>query len=58
MNNRYKFDDERVSICEEKDAMNDNYGGEHEVTYTLNGMKRTTTQKKHSNAYMLVYIRY
>ncbi|KAL7084735.1 hypothetical protein ACP275_14G239300 [Erythranthe tilingii] len=56
----YKFDDERVTKEDMKMALEELYGGEEEHLMQANpGINNTTHFKftKHSNAYMLVYIR-
>ncbi|XP_047971318.1 ubiquitin C-terminal hydrolase 12-like isoform X2 [Salvia hispanica] len=51
----YKFDDERVTKEDVKNALDEQYGGEEEhPMQTIQGVNKFT---KHSNAYMLVYIR-
>ena len=58
----YKFDDDRVTRATNREALEDNFGGEY--TNTLNGTtgvrnpySRTVTTKRSMSAYMLVYIR-
>jgi hypothetical protein len=46
---RFKFDDDRVVPVTEKEALEDNYGGEQN--------KGTKVLKRFTNAYMLVYVR-
>ncbi|KAL6499702.1 ubiquitin carboxyl-terminal hydrolase 13 [Orobanche gracilis] len=55
----YKFDDERVTKEDMKKALEELYGGEEEHTVQTNPGLNNTPFKftKHSNAYMLVYIR-
>eukprot|EP01102_Stenamoeba_stenopodia_P001343 TRINITY_DN1114_c0_g1_i2.p1 TRINITY_DN1114_c0_g1~~TRINITY_DN1114_c0_g1_i2.p1 ORF type:complete len:796 (+),score=163.76 TRINITY_DN1114_c0_g1_i2:1228-3615(+) len=52
-----KFDDERVYKVTEKEAIDDNYGGEEVFSYHFHGQIQKTVHKKFANAYMLVYIR-
>nr|CAB3478443.1 unnamed protein product [Digitaria exilis] len=55
---RYKFDDERVTKEYMKRALEEQYGGEEELPNTNPGLNTTPIRfTKHSNAYMLVYIR-
>ncbi|KAG8078101.1 hypothetical protein GUJ93_ZPchr0007g5357 [Zizania palustris] len=54
----YKFDDERVTKEDMKQALEEQYGGEEELPHTNSGLNTTPLRfTKHSNAYMLVYIR-
>ncbi|XP_015699161.1 ubiquitin C-terminal hydrolase 13-like isoform X2 [Oryza brachyantha] len=54
----YKFDDERVTKEDMKRALEEQYGGEEELPHTNPGLNTTPIRfTKHSNAYMLVYIR-
>ncbi|KAJ1285596.1 hypothetical protein BS78_03G290900 [Paspalum vaginatum] len=54
----YKFDDERVTKEDMKQALEEQYGGEEELPHTNPGLNTTPLRfTKHSNAYMLVYIR-
>ncbi|KAL8483441.1 hypothetical protein ACS0TY_026223 [Phlomoides rotata] len=55
----YKFDDERVTKEDMKKALEELYGGEEEhLIQTNTGINNTPFKfTKHSNAYMLVYIR-
>lgn len=55
----YKFDDERVTKEDMKKALDELYGGEEEhLMQTNQGINNTPFKfTKHSNAYMLVYIR-
>ncbi|KAL0221664.1 hypothetical protein RCL1_001518 [Eukaryota sp. TZLM3-RCL] len=67
----YKFDDDTVDEVSEKDAIEENYGGETEMAFggahrnywgNLYGTRNLNTQltrkiKKSANAYMLIYIR-
>ncbi|KAG8055246.1 hypothetical protein GUJ93_ZPchr0001g30571, partial [Zizania palustris] len=54
----YKFDDERVTKEDMKRAIEDQYGGEEELPHTNPGLNTTPLKfTRHSNAYMLVYIR-
>eukprot|EP01111_Echinosteliopsis_oligospora_P012912 TRINITY_DN4502_c0_g1_i1.p1 TRINITY_DN4502_c0_g1~~TRINITY_DN4502_c0_g1_i1.p1 ORF type:complete len:1110 (+),score=317.42 TRINITY_DN4502_c0_g1_i1:80-3409(+) len=55
--NWFKFDDDRVTVATDAQAIDDNFGGEEEYCYISQGRKMTTTHKKFSNAYMLVYLR-
>lgn len=48
---RFKFDDDKVTPVTQKEAMDDNFGGE---VLTKSGVK---TFKRFTNAYMLVYVR-
>ncbi|GFP97183.1 ubiquitin carboxyl-terminal hydrolase 12 [Phtheirospermum japonicum] len=58
-NQWYKFDDERVTKEDMKKALEELYGGEEEHMMQTNPGINNTPFKftKHSNAYMLVYIR-
>ncbi|KAL6545295.1 hypothetical protein OROGR_009169 [Orobanche gracilis] len=58
-NQWYKFDDERVTKEDMKKALEELYGDEEEHTVQTNPGLNNTPFKftKHSNAYMLVYIR-
>ncbi|KAK4440537.1 Ubiquitin carboxyl-terminal hydrolase 12 [Sesamum alatum] len=51
----YKFDDERVTKEDMTKALNELYGGEEETNPGINNAPFKFT--RHSNAYMLVYIR-
>ncbi|OEL23661.1 Ubiquitin carboxyl-terminal hydrolase 13 [Dichanthelium oligosanthes] len=54
----FKFDDERVTKEDMKRALEEQYGGEEELPHTNPGLNTTPLRfTKHSNAYMLVYIR-
>ncbi|KAL5221469.1 hypothetical protein ABZP36_026182 [Zizania latifolia] len=54
----YKFDDERVTKEDMKQAVEEQYGGEEELPHMNPGLNTTPLRfTKHSNAYMLVYIR-
>ncbi|KAF0919160.1 hypothetical protein E2562_028458 [Oryza meyeriana var. granulata] len=54
----YKFDDERVTKEDMRRALEEQYGGEEELPHTNPGLNTTPLRfTKHSNAYMLVYIR-
>uniref|UniRef100_A0A0D9V695 ubiquitinyl hydrolase 1 n=1 Tax=Leersia perrieri TaxID=77586 RepID=A0A0D9V695_9ORYZ len=54
----YKFDDERVTKEGMKRVLEEQYGGEEELPHTNPGLNTTPLRfTKHSNAYMLVYIR-
>jgi len=53
----FRFDDDRVTRATEKQAIEDNFGGDEEYTYHLHGKRYNTTHKKFANAYMLVYMR-
>ena len=50
----FKFNDEKVTVATEREAIAQNFGGDE--TYTL-GMGKEFTQKNVSNAYFLVYYR-
>ncbi|ODV89308.1 hypothetical protein CANCADRAFT_137158 [Tortispora caseinolytica NRRL Y-17796] len=57
-----KFDDDRVTRATMKEVLNDNYGGDVEdnSVITMTGQRQTNISryiKRHSNAYMLVYLR-
>ncbi len=51
LSHRFKFDDDRVVPVTQKEAMDDNFGGE---MVSKTGAK---TLKRYTNAYMLVYVR-
>ncbi|XP_038701644.1 ubiquitin carboxyl-terminal hydrolase 13-like isoform X2 [Tripterygium wilfordii] len=54
----FKFDDERVTKEDMKRALEEQYGGEEELSQTNPGFNNTPFKfTKYSNAYMLVYIR-
>eukprot|EP00252_Welwitschia_mirabilis_P016663 TRINITY_DN3688_c0_g3_i1.p1 TRINITY_DN3688_c0_g3~~TRINITY_DN3688_c0_g3_i1.p1 ORF type:complete len:1111 (+),score=262.49 TRINITY_DN3688_c0_g3_i1:336-3668(+) len=54
----FKFDDERVTKEDMKRALEEQYGGEEELPPANPGYNNTPFKfTKHSNAYMLVYIR-
>ncbi|ONM37528.1 Ubiquitin carboxyl-terminal hydrolase 13 [Zea mays] len=54
----YKFEDERVTKEDMKRALEEQYGGEEELPHTNPGLDTAPLRfTKHSNAYMLVYIR-
>ncbi|KAK4790626.1 hypothetical protein SAY86_017930 [Trapa natans] len=54
----FKFDDERVTKEDMKMALEEQYGGEEELLQTNPGFNNMPFKfTKHSNAYMLVYIR-
>ncbi|THU74625.1 hypothetical protein C4D60_Mb04t35380 [Musa balbisiana] len=54
----FKFDDERVTKEDVKRALEEQYGGEEELSQTNPGFNNTPFKfTKYSNAYMLVYIR-
>ncbi|KAK9940314.1 hypothetical protein M0R45_016982 [Rubus argutus] len=54
----YKFDDERVTKEDIRRALEEQYGGEEELSQTNPGFNNTPFEfTKYSNAYMLVYIR-
>lgn len=55
--NWFKFDDERVTKAEAGEAIEANYGGVSDYSYTLGGRSFSDNHKKYSNAYMLVYVR-
>eukprot|EP00003_Mantamonas_plastica_P012326 TRINITY_DN2224_c0_g1_i30.p1 TRINITY_DN2224_c0_g1~~TRINITY_DN2224_c0_g1_i30.p1 ORF type:complete len:1001 (-),score=396.75 TRINITY_DN2224_c0_g1_i30:177-3179(-) len=56
-NQWFKFDDERVTVATSKQAIQDNYGGSEDVSYTLGSKTVKTSSKRHTNGYMLVYVR-
>ncbi|GKC50969.1 ubiquitin carboxyl-terminal hydrolase 12, partial [Tanacetum coccineum] len=54
---RFKFDDERVTKEDMKRALEEQYGGEEELSQTNPGYNNAPFKfRKYSNAYMLVYI--
>lgn len=57
----YRFDDDRVIRATEKEVLDENYGGEYELSNGATGVRqphtRTLSTKRSMNAYMLVYIR-
>ncbi|KAI4382644.1 hypothetical protein MLD38_008581 [Melastoma candidum] len=54
----FKFDDERVTKEDIKRALEEQYGGEEELSQTNHGFNNAPFKfTKYSNAYMLVYIR-
>jgi ubiquitin carboxyl-terminal hydrolase 7 len=58
----YRFDDDRVTRATEREALDDNFGGEYPALSNGNtGMRnpytRTVSTKRSMSAYMLVYIR-
>lgn len=57
----YRFDDDRVNRATEKEVLEENYGGEYELSNGSTGVRqphtRTYSSKRSMNAYMLVYIR-
>jgi ubiquitin carboxyl-terminal hydrolase 7 len=56
----YKFDDDRVTKCLKKEALEENYGGDYGSLANgaqRNPYTRTWSTKRSMNAYMLVYIR-
>lgn len=58
----YKFDDDRVTRATEKEALEENFGGDYvNLTNGTNGIRgpytRTISTKRSMSAYMLVYIR-
>jgi len=56
-----KFDDDRVTKATMREAMEENFGGEHIVPANHDGgrnqLSRTLPTKRSMNAYMLVYHR-
>ncbi|KAE9589796.1 putative ubiquitinyl hydrolase 1 [Lupinus albus] len=57
-NQWFKFDDERVTKEVAKRALEEQYGGEEELPHTNPGFNNSPFKfTRHSNAYMLVYIR-
>jgi len=54
--NRLKFDDERVYKVSEKEAIDDNYGGEEVFSYHFHGQIQKTVHKKFANACMLFFL--
>ncbi|KAL2600182.1 hypothetical protein AAZV13_10G096600 [Glycine max] len=57
-NQWFKFDDERVTKEESKRALEEQYGGEEELPCINPGFDHSPFRfTKHSNAYMLVYVR-
>ncbi|XP_028805138.1 ubiquitin carboxyl-terminal hydrolase 12 isoform X2 [Neltuma alba] len=57
-NQWFKFDDERVTKEDMKRALEEQYGGEEELPHTNPRFDNSSFKfTKHSNAYMLVYIR-
>mmetsp|Transcript_31511 Transcript_31511/g.77222 ORF Transcript_31511/g.77222 Transcript_31511/m.77222 type:complete len:1170 (-) Transcript_31511:337-3846(-) len=56
--NWYKFNDERVTQATPAEAIAQNYGCSDEGAFNMNGPRKdSSTHKKFSNAYMLVYVR-
>lgn len=57
----YRFDDDRVTRAIEKEVLDENYGGEYELSNGTAGVRQPYTRglstKRSMNAYMLVYIR-
>lgn len=57
----YRFDDDKVIRATEKEVLEENYGGEYDLTNGSLGMRqpyaRGLSTKRSMNAYMLVYIR-
>ncbi|TQB70857.1 hypothetical protein MPDQ_008023 [Monascus purpureus] len=57
----YRFDDDKVTRATEKEALDENFGGEYELANGTPGVRqpytRTLSTKRSMNAYMLVYIR-
>ncbi|KAB8234736.1 ubiquitin-specific protease UBP15 [Aspergillus alliaceus] len=57
----YRFDDDRVTRATDKEVLEENYGGEYELSNGAAGVKQPYTRalstKRSMNAYMLVYIR-
>ncbi|XP_019461345.1 PREDICTED: ubiquitin carboxyl-terminal hydrolase 12-like isoform X4 [Lupinus angustifolius] len=57
-NQWFKFDDDRVTKEDAKRALEEQYGGEEELPHTNPGFNNSPFKfTRHSNAYMLVYIR-
>ncbi|KAK7393143.1 hypothetical protein VNO78_21621 [Psophocarpus tetragonolobus] len=57
-NQWFKFDDERVTKEDSKRALEEQYGGEEEVSHATPGFNISPFKfTKYSNAYMLVYVR-
>lgn len=57
----YRFDDDKVIRATEKEVLDENYGGEYDLTNGTIGVRqpyaRGLSTKRSMNAYMLVYIR-
>ncbi|KAK9546263.1 ubiquitin-specific protease ubp15 [Aspergillus fumigatus] len=57
----FKFDDDRVTRATDKEVLEENYGGEYELSNGAAGVRQPHTRglstKRSMNAYMLVYIR-
>lgn len=57
----YKFDDDKVIRATEKEVLDENYGGEYDLSNGSIGIRqpyaRGLSTKRSMNAYMLVYIR-
>lgn len=55
----YRFDDERVTRATMKEVLEDNFGGDVAVrdTYKTRASRQSAGFKRHTSAYMLVYIR-
>jgi hypothetical protein len=58
----FKFDDDRVTPATNKEAMDENFGGEFDQSNGNNGQQRnpytrTWSKQRYMSAYMLVYIR-
>ncbi|KAH9324584.1 hypothetical protein KI387_004762, partial [Taxus chinensis] len=53
----YKFDDECVTKEDLKTVLEEQYGGEGEILQKNHGVNETIKFVRHSNAYMLVYVR-
>ncbi|KAI9933251.1 hypothetical protein MW887_007724 [Aspergillus wentii] len=57
----YRFDDDRVTRATDKEVLDENYGGEYELTNGATGVRQPYTRglstKRSMNAYMLVYVR-
>ena len=53
----YKFDDDRVTIVTEREALNENYGDSEISTIGAGGRPIQKLHRRFTNAYMLVYVR-
>lgn len=53
---RYKFDDERVTKEDVKRALEEQYGGEEEVTACSNIAKKKEQTNRNSNCYILIFV--
>ena len=56
-NTWFKFNDQSVSAASEKEAIEDNWGGEETQIFDRLGTKYRTAFQRCSNAYMLIYVR-